>query len=363
MGVVISHTSALRCLRAWDLLPRSHRSPFCPGFPPARGTRTETGPFFLERPSAAQVAALLGVPNPYACAASPEGTGPDHMRGIGAQPSLFGGVVHTLAPDRGSRSQARGSVSHVWSAPLGARSLFMLQPGLCRTSPGLCFLHLAATLDPLGLLLLGYELLGTYAPCPTSPFGIRKRAPLANLEDLQGEIARAGTARGVDRARRSLGHMLPGAASPMEARLALMLTLPRRAGGYGLPAPLLNHTFDINGRSRAGADRRRYRGDLCWPDARVALEYDSDAAHTGSRRIAADARRRNALADRGIEVVGATRAQVSDPAELEALVQVVARKVGHRLRKPDPEQRRRREELHERLFGRSRYGAWPAARD
>lgn len=363
MGVVISHTSALRCLRAWDLLPRTRRAPFCPAFPSPRGNRSEAGRFFLERPDAAQVAALLAVPNPYACAAGPETAEPCGADGIGTQATLFEGGVHTLAPNREGRSRAHGSVSHVWSSPLGPRSLLALQPGLYCASPGLCFLQLAATLDPLGLTLLGYELLGTYAPCPTSPFGIRERAPLATLDDLRNETARTGTARGVERARRALRHVLPGAASPMEARLTLMLTLPRHAGGYGLPAPLLNHTFDVDGRARMGVDRKRYRGDLCWPDAHVALEYDSDAAHTGARRIAADARRRNALADRGVTVIGATRAQVSDFAGMEALAQVVARKIGHRLRKPSPGQIQCRRELHGKLFGRDRYGSWPAARD
>lgn len=44
---------------------------------------------------------------------------------------------------------------------------------------------------------------------------------------------------------------------------------------------------------------RQFRCDLLWPTASLCVEYDSDMFHTGSQKIARDARRRNALASLG----------------------------------------------------------------
>ena len=134
-------------------------------------------------------------------------------------------------------------------------------------------------------------------------------------------------------ARGLRGTVLPNAASPMEARLGLMLSMPRRLGGYGLPPPRLNLRFDVEGEARRVSDKRFYRGDLCWEEARVALEYDdSDAAHTGSERIAADTKRRNALVYMGVTVLGVTRRQAFDFGELDKVACILAKLLGVTLR-------------------------------
>lgn len=51
---------------------------------------------------------------------------------------------------------------------------------------------------------------------------------------------------------------------------------------------------------------------MFWPEANVAIEYDSDLEHTGSARIAEDAQRRNDLTALGITTITATREQVMD---------------------------------------------------
>lgn len=139
----------------------------------------------------------------------------------------------------------------------------------------------------------------------------------------------------------------------MESRLVLYFTLPHHRGGYGLPVPQLNVTFDIDGRVRH-LDGRRYRGDLCWPEARVAVEYDSDAAHTGPQRIAEDTRRRNALVERGITVVGVTHRQARSIGELDRVARIVAKLLGYRIRERRADQEERRATLFEKLFGLER---------
>lgn len=69
-----------------------------------------------------------------------------------------------------------------------------------------------------------------------------------------------------------------------------------------------------------------------WPDAKLALEYDSDMFHTGAEKINRDSARRSSLEAQGIHVVSVTSRQVNNPAELDKLARIVSGKLGKRLR-------------------------------
>lgn len=341
MGIILSHQSALQCLRAWEFLPHTKRSSLCPDLPPSRG---DAGAFRAERPTASQIAALRRIPSPFASS--------EHSNS-GNEGGLLGPHLHILVSQAEQRSRAQGTVSHVYSQPIPGHLLRRVQDGLYITGPELCFALMGATLEPVTLALLGNELLGTYAPYPPSPYGIVERKPLTSIDRLRRSIDQLGSRRGCARTHACLGLVVPGAASPMESRLALYFTLPHHLGGYGLPVPQLNVTFDIDGRVRH-LDGRRYRGDLCWPEARVAVEYDSDAAHTGPQRIAEDTRRRNALVERGITVVGVTHRQARSIGELDRVARIVAKLLGYRIRERRADQEERRATLFEKLFGLER---------
>ena len=337
MGIVLSHQTALRALRTWDFIPHGRRSPLCPNLSCGRSAARDNATCFpIERPTAKQVSALRRVPSPF----SPS---------EGGRPSLFDGPIHILVPEPRQRSQMRGVASHVWTSPLPPTLLREIQPGLLCAGPELCYAQLASVLDPVELVLLGNELLGTWTPYPPSPYGIVERRALTDVGRMRAALDQLGAHRGVARARRCLDLLAADSASPMESRLAAYFTLPRSMGGYALPAPQLNRSFDEDGRIRT-PDRRAYRGDLCWPEASLVVEYDSDAAHTGSERIADDTRRRNALAERGITVVGVTWQQARSFEDLDRVARIVARILGHRMRERRPDQLERRMALHGRLF-------------
>ena len=60
--------------------------------------------------------------------------------------------------------------------------------------------------------------------------------------------------------------------------------------------------------------------DLAFPDARIALEYDSDRWYTGVRRRHLDAERRNRLRALGWTVIEVPPAQLRDPGQLVELL-------------------------------------------
>ena len=59
--------------------------------------------------------------------------------------------------------------------------------------------------------------------------------------------------------------------------------------------------------------------DLLWRDARVALEYESDAFHAGPDALMADSRRRNRLRALGYDVITLTNSEIKDVVAMDAL--------------------------------------------
>ena len=81
----------------------------------------------------------------------------------------------------------------------------------------------------------------------------------------------------------------------METKLAMLLTLPYKHGGYGLIAPEMNSQIIPAKTAKRSVGKKYYSCDLFWHDYDLAVEYDSDLFHTGTTRIANDSKRRNAL--------------------------------------------------------------------
>jgi very-short-patch-repair endonuclease len=98
-----------------------------------------------------------------------------------------------------------------------------------------------------------------------------------------------------------LGYRAPGydpGDSDPERRIAALLV--RR----GLPQPTLQH--------RVSVGAKRYRIDLCYPDQRIAIEYDSWGFHHGRRAFDADRARGNDLVILGYTVLRFTSKSSDD---------------------------------------------------
>ncbi|MDF9878054.1 hypothetical protein [Cellulosimicrobium cellulans] len=116
---------------------------------------------------------------------------------------------------------------------------------------------------------------------------VRPYAPDQLAERLRGMRGRRGAvplASALDRARRFVD-------SPMETRLRLRLV------DAGFPCPVVGaDVFDDDGRWLA-------RPDLCWPDLRIALEYDGQHHLTSARQRLNDVARQEELERLGWRVI------------------------------------------------------------
>ena len=241
--------------------------------------------------------------------------------------------LHVMVPDPSCRRSSRGVVCHTCQSDLPDRSFWKIGDDYRISSPELCFAQMASSLSFPQLICLGFELCGTYALAASAPSGFWQRDPITTARRIGLFLEKLSGMRGARKAQRAVRYVLDGSASPMETVLAMLLSLPVSYGGYGLPAPRLNARVDLSEESLTALRKRFVVCDLYWPEAHVAVEYDSDAFHTGSDRIASDARRRNALQHDGVTVITVTKDQLLNYRGFESSVRQIAQAIGKRERR------------------------------
>jgi len=230
---------------------------------------------------------------------------------------------------------------HVFIGPTPFGCFVAAKDDLMVSSPEFCFLQMASELSLVELIELGFELCGEYSlfvedDPDVSESGFYNRKALTSTKKLDAFVARMPHVWGQLKARRALRYLLDGSASPMETKLAILLTLPYKLGGYGFIPPKLNSRLMPSKTAKRTSSKGFYSCDLYWPDYGVAVEYDSDLFHTGSTRIADDSKRRNTLALMGVTVITVTKQQLYSSRELEKVTKILAGFLEKRLKYKNP---------------------------
>jgi very-short-patch-repair endonuclease len=262
-----------------------------------------------------------------------------------------------LVSSANARKVNRWMQCHVCGAHFPDGSFVDMGHGMLVSSPELCYLQMAETLSLLDLIKLGFEFCGTYRydSDAENDAGFRAELSLTSKSRIAAFLARMPGARGHKLAEKALNYVLDNSASPMETVLALMLCLPYRLGGYGFPAPQMNHRVSVTQEARKASKKRYYLCDLFWPDAKLDLEYDSNAYHANTIRIAEDSSRRNALAYMGVSVITVTGNQISNDSEMHRVAQLLSKSLEKRVRCSDKSFPKRRMVLREHLLKADSY--------
>ncbi len=130
----------------------------------------------------------------------------------------------------------------------------------------------------------------------------RDASAFTNAVDLH--LMRRDDRRGLRNAESLLALGAPGAESPQESRLRLLLV------DAGFPNPVTQHPIlTLSG-------DLLYRLDLAWPELRIGVEYDGYEAHEG--RDEYDAERDRRLAGRSWSIIRARKEDLADPARVLA---------------------------------------------
>ena len=256
--------------------------------------------------------------------------------------------LHVLVDASSNRSSNPSLVYHRQQAKLPYASFYMLCKNIFVVSPELLFLELSKSMTHAEAVLLGCELTGTYRLYQHDDkqegtevlYGMPS---LTSRHKLISFLDACHDVRGAKHARVAAQYVVDGSASPMESSLALLLSLPHKYGGYGLPRPDLNVKIPLTTDSQVMAGKRYCKGDIVYPSSKLDIEYDSDLWHVGPDRIAKDSARRNALLAEGYDVITVTKAQIYDRQQLDLLAKLVARRlhVRNRVRCDNYDQRQR----------------------
>jgi hypothetical protein len=178
--------------------------------------------------------------------------------------------VHVIGPPGRPPVQARGIVAHRGVDPGDVRR----RDGLPLTAPARILADVAGSWPTERLVALADGALALASPRTT-------RA------DLEARAAAGGGRRGVRRLRVAVQHARRFVDSPMESLTRVRLV------GSGFPCPVVGaDLYDDLGCWIA-------RPDMCWPEIRVAVEYDGDHHRADRWQYVKDIRRKEHMEDAG----------------------------------------------------------------
>lgn len=274
------------------------------------------------------------------------------------------GALHVLTRSASCRSRAKTVRTHTFTGDLPPGALFPCGEGVLVPSPEFVFVTMAPKLAFAELVALGYELCGLYSFDNSTDRGLRSRdVPLTTREKLRRFIAALKGHPGSRRAALAIDHVLERSASPMETAVTMQLCLPCARGGYGLPAPRMNHPLALNARARSIAGKGTCILDICWPDRKLLVEYNGGFDHTQRDAQFADRARINAIAEMGYDTVELTMGQVSSPEAFEAIALRLGKHLGKRIPTRARGRTPQRMQLRDELFAWNRMSGRAARED
>lgn len=242
--------------------------------------------------------------------------------------------VHLLISDKRQMHKTDRIRFHTHSGRIPHHAICKLSEGLYVVSPEMMFLMLAKKTNLINLIALGYELVGSYVLSADDTRGFCQCDPLTSTSKLERFIEHADGVDGVKNARLAVPCLIDGSASPMETFVSMLLCLPKRLGGYGLPKPQLNRKIELSSKQRYLMKREYMRADMMWEQAKLAIEYESNQWHSGEKKFIEDSKRRNDIRHLGFDVTTITLDEFKSDSSMDRIAADIARKLNRRRRTP-----------------------------
>ncbi len=275
---------------------------------------------------------------------------------MSAQASAFAFV---LPRNRSARPPLPEHVRYA-SCPLADESLLRVAPELDLgeetyvVSPALNLVLESARMDDVDALEIAMETCGTYVL--SSEGALLTQLPSActpsSLVHGVQELARAASGQrmpGLARALRMAPFALGSSASPMETKVAIMLSLPVSFGGWGVQGLVLNRRMELTNEQREIAGKPYLVLDGYLASGHIGYEYDSREYHDRADRDYRDRVRVTVAQCLDIKLLSLTADIVMDEERCTSFCDEFARLAGKRPRTLGMRTIQRRHRLRQRL--------------
>lgn len=184
-----------------------------------------------------------------------------------------------------------------------------------RCLPELAFMQVANTYSDVDLIYLGLQLVSGY----------KGNRPICTIKDIYTCAATLEGHQGRSRVLTIIPYLCEGSRSPMETLLYMSLCLPVHLGGRGFRELQFNYPIESITYGRS------YYADLCWPEKKLIIEYQSKY-HESAEQKKRDAQRRQILEFEGYHVIEVWSEDLHKADLFEALVLEIQRVTQTRVR-------------------------------
>ena len=188
---------------------------------------------------------------------------------------------------------------------------YALSENLLLIPPEAALIALAPKCEPVEFIELASLLCSRFCLDQFSEYGVMPReAPLATPGSIMAYMDAVPGLKGSVKTRKLLPFITANAESPMEVKVDMLTSLPKRYGGKGIPRPVLGHAVSVPDQFQRSLGSATFRYDFFWPAHNLEGEYDSDAVHGKAEKKPYDSRRRNIIQTQGVRCLTLTRDQV-----------------------------------------------------
>lgn len=188
---------------------------------------------------------------------------------------------------------------------------YALSENLLLIPPEAALIALAPKCESVEFIELASLLCSRFCLDQFSEYGVMPReAPLATPGSIMAYMDAVPGLKGSVKTRKLLPFITANAESPMEVKVDMLTSLPKRYGGKGIPRPVLGHAVSVPDQFQRSLGSATFRYDFFWPAHNLEVEYDSDAVHGKAEKKPYDSRRRNIIQTQGVRCLTLTRDQV-----------------------------------------------------
>lgn len=188
---------------------------------------------------------------------------------------------------------------HLYEKSFPAGSFLQVEKQIYIASPELTFCTLANSLPVEKLIIFGLELCGTYTFNNVEQCVIYGCSQISNTEKLNKYVKALKRIyhgfKGIKNAEYAASFLRNYSASPQESRVYLILGGPRKIGAFGIRGFELNKEIKLSAKAKKIAGQNIIRPDLCIPNNKISIEYDSNQFHDNEGQNIKDKNRLNAL--------------------------------------------------------------------